>query len=422
MGINIDDIIEESDFKIGDFLRSRNASLVDISDIRELLEIYTKEINGKLKRKKYARTKVSRIENSLTPSGLKKVSDARKSIRLYIERSNKEAQMSSKIPPIEKKESTENYGFDDGPDEFIKKMQQWGNFPQDDRRYYLHMVFRYYLKQYHDSASKEGLVIQHPSYQYILDVLHPNGCSNKFPPEFRRFLIDSYGRTIRTNTLPVPVKGSSISVDYSTNFESDENVSLLRRRIQEIVHDWKERGSGYTVYPQYLQKGDINNNVIIERVCHAKKVKSVKEGLQKLKKAKVNVKVMENILQESELWSEIYVKYMSHVFKTSGEQLKERMGFFMRSLYRDFFYKIHNFKLVDDMFSVSGADLNVYVSFETFCNPKPKSFLQLDKEEICRPLLMILVEISFLFYVYENKNLASEDHVEIIKNCVDEFK
>jgi len=35
---------------------------------------------------------------------------------------------------------------------------------------------------------------------------------------------------------------------------------------------------------------------------------------------------------------------------------------------------------------------------------------------------MILVEISFLFYVYENKNLASEDHVEIIKNCVDEFK
>ena len=422
MGINIDDIVEESDFKIGDFLRSRNTSLVDTSDVKELLEIYTKEVNGNIKRKKYTRTKVSRIENSLTPSGLKKVSDARKSIRLYIERSNKEAQMSSKIPPIERKESTENYGFDDGPDEFIKKMHQWGNFPQDDRRYYLHMVFRYYLKQYHDFATKEGLVIQHPSYQYILDVLHPNGCSNKFPPEFRRFLIDSYGRTIRTNTLPVPVKGSSISVDYNTNFETDENVSLLRRKIQEIVHDWKKRGSGYMVYPKYLHKGDINNKVIIERVCHAKKVKSVKEGLERLKNAKVNVKVMENILEESELWSEIYLKYMSHVFKTSGEQLKERMGFFMRSLYRDFFYKIYNFKLVDDMFSVSGADFNVYVSFETFCNPKPKSLLQLDKEEICRPLLMILVDISFLFYVYENRRVASEDYVEIIKNCVDEFK
>lgn len=413
MNISIEDIVQESNFKVGDFLRSRNNPLVDDSDVKELLEIYAKELTENVKRKKYSRTKVNSIENSLTPSGLKKVSDARKSIRLYIERYNKEKQRSSRIPPIV---STDNYGFDDGPKEFIYKMHEWGNFPQDDRRYYLHMVFRYCLKDYHDHSVKKGIVVQNPSYQYVLDTLHPNGCANKFPPEFRRFLIDSYGRTIQTTTLPVPVKGSSTTVDYSTNFESDPNVSLLRRKIQEIVHDWKNRGSEYEVYPKYLQKGNIGNEIIIERICHSRKVKSVKDGLVKMKN--INFKLMDEVLRVNETWADTYSTYMSHVFKTSGEQLKERMGFFMRSTYRDLFYMLGSLKMVDDMFSICGSDLDIYVSFENFCNSKSKIVLQLEKEEVCRPLLMILVEISFFFYVYKHRKLDSEDHIDIVKKCV----
>jgi len=127
---------------------------------------------------------------------------------------------------------------------------------------------------------------------------------------------------------------------------------------------------------------------------------------------------MEEVLRVNETWADTYSTYMSHVFKTSGEQLKERMGFFMRSTYRDFFYTLGSLKVVDDMFSICGSDLDVYVSFENFCNSKSKVTLQLEKEEVCRPLLMILVEISFFFYVYKHRKLCSEDHVDIVKKCV----
>ena len=278
------------------------------------------------------------------------------------------------------------------------------------------MVFRFCLNQYHEHSVKQGYVLQHPSYQYILDTLYPSGCANKFPPEFRRFIIDSYGRTIVTNTLPVPVKGSSTCVDYSTNFESDVNVSLLRRKIQKIILDWKSRGKKYQVYPKYLRKGDVHNETIIERVCYARKVKSIQEGMSRLEN--VDLSLMDKVLSKSELWSETYEVYTSHVFKTTGEQLKERMGFFMRSVYRELFYEIHSQKMVDDMFSASGGDLDVFTTFENFCNPKSKSVLHFDREVFCRPLLIILVDVSFLFFCFKNKELVSEDCQNIVKECV----
>lgn len=414
--MEINDIISESDFNMSDFLRSRKSSVVDVEDVRELLEMYVKELTGKTCRRKYSKTKVDRIESYLTPSGLKKLNDARKTIRMYLESCNKQSQREKSVPIFEKNPSTENYGFDDGPDEFIRKMHKWGEFPQEDRRYYLHMVFRYYFKEYHDYAAKAKLVIQYPSYQYILDALFPNGCANCFPPEFRRFLIDSSGRTISTVSLLVPLKGSSTSVSYSSNFESDPHVSTLRRKIQDIVVDWKRRGSSYTVYPKYLRYGDVNNSVIVERICYAKKVKCVKEGLHRLKN--IDFSKLEEVSLENPEWLKTYDVYMCHVFKTPGEQLRERMGFFMRATYRKFFYKIKDTSLLDSIFSASGAGMEVFVSFDSFCSTKSKdSFLE--KDSVCRSLLMVLVDICFLFHVYNNRYLGQEDPVEIIKKSVE---
>lgn len=411
------DLIARSDFQnTGDFLRSRSGAVVDVDDVRELLEIYEQELLGEVRRKKFNKKKIERVEHSLTPRGVKKLSDARKTLRMHIEASQKKKERSEKLPPIPKESLTEHYGFDDGPDEFIHKMHGWGKFPIDDRRYYLHMVFRYYFKRYHDRAVAAGTVIPHPSYQYILDTLHPNDCANRFPPEFRRFLDDSSGRTIVTVSLPVPLKGSSTEVTYDYNFETIPYVSTLRRKIEETTRDWVSRK--YKVYPSYLCKGDPQNESVVERECYSRKIRVVQRGLRRL--VNVDLERIQSVGTRVPTAFVAYDDYMLHEFKTTGEQLKERMGFFMMSKYRRIFFELEESSFVENLFVATDAGMEVFVSFQTFCTQKAKGkTMGFEKDEnLCRALLMVLVDVCFFFHVVKNRELVDEDHVKVLSDFV----
>lgn len=48
---------------------------------------------------------------------------------------------------------------------FSRKFQEWGKYEDNDRRYYLHMIFRFYLNEYHKILVRNNLVIEYPSYQ-----------------------------------------------------------------------------------------------------------------------------------------------------------------------------------------------------------------------------------------------------------------
>lgn len=413
----MDELILRADFNMGDFLRTRHGRVVDVDDVREVLEIYERELRDGYRRRKNSKTKVERVEHSMTPAGVKKLGDARKTLRMQVEASRRKLQRSEKLPPIH---TTENFGFDDKPDNFIQKMQQWGSYPVDDRRYYLHMVFRYYFKQYHDHAVSKGLVIPHPSYQCILDTLFPNDCANRFPPEFRRFLLDSAGRTIAIRSLPVPLKGSAQEVTYAHNFEDTPNVSILRRKIESVVTDWKS--TNFIVYPPYLLAGNPNNNFIVERECFARKVDVVKKGLKRI--ADVDLSKLESVASEVPTAFKAYDDYTLHHFKTSGEQLNERVGFFMRSTYRQIFYTLNDRDLVDDLFVATGAGMEVFVAFQAFCTKSAKrsgtsGTLCFEKDDsLCRALLMVIVDICFFFYVVNNRVLASEDSDQVIVDAV----
>ena len=413
----VNDLIERSKFNDTlDFLQAQKSAVVDVGDVRELLQIYERELKGEVRRKKFEKKKVERVEHSLTPSGLKKLSDARKTLRMNIEEGRKRNQRSEELPPIQKDSLTEYYGFDDGPDDFIRKLHDWGKFPIDDRRYYLHMVFRYYFKQYHDHAVSAGTVIPHPSYQYILDTISPNKCANRFPPEFRRFLVDAAGRTIATVSLPVPLKGSASAVTYEYNFEAIPHVSTLRRKIEAIILDWKSRDKTYNVYPPYLRSGNPYNDLVIEAECKARKIDVVKDGLQKI----VNVDVASMVAVGDRVPAAFtaYDEYMSHKFKTSGEQLNERMGFFMLSRYRDIFFELDK-REVENLFLASGAGMEVLLSFKTFCAPSGKH-LGLERDEVlCRALLMVIVDVCFFFDVVHNRSLASGDQRKVLADMLE---
>lgn len=414
----VEDIIAQANFNnTVDFMRTRKSAVVNVGDVTELLEIYERELMGEVRRKKYEKKKVQRVEHSLTPSGVKKLSDARKTLRMHIEESRKKNQRSEKLPPVHKDSSTDYYGFDDGPDDFIRKMHDWGKFPVDDRRYYLHMVFRFYFKQYHDHAVAAGVVIPHPSYQYILDILFPNECANRFPPEFRRFLVDTAGRTITTVSLPIPLKGSASEVTYVYNFEAIPYVSTLRRKIESIILDWKSRESSYKVYPSYLCVGNPYIDSVVESECHARKIVLVKEGLQRLDN--VDIELLVKVGDMNPVAFSAYDEYMSHKFKTRGEQLSERMGLFMMSRYRQIFFGLDE-SLVENLFVASGAGMETLVSFQTFCtrNGKGKIMGFERDESLCRALLMVVVDVCFFFYVVHHRRLADEDPAQVLADVV----
>lgn len=413
----IDELIARADFKNnGDFLRTRKFPVVDVADVRDLLEIYERELSGDDCRKKMDKKKVEKVEHALTPTGMKKLTDARKALRIHVEESRKRNQRLEDIPPIPKDSQTDFYGFDDGPNEFIHKMHGWGCYEVSDRRYYLHMVFRYYFKQYHDHAVAAGIVIPTPSYQYVLDTIYPNKCANRFPPEFRRFLEDSSRRTVKTVSLPVPLKGSSSEVTYLYNFESVPYVSTLRRKIEAITRDWKNRVKTYKIYPPFLCKGDPNNDLVIERQCYSQKICETKEGLKRL--SNVDIDSMEEVGMKIPAAFTAYDEYMLHNFKTPGEQLNERMGFFMMSKYRQIFFELENHALVESLFLASGAGMEILVSFQTFCSRFLKGkYIQKD-ENLNRSLLMVLVDVCFLFNVVQNRKLAEEDHVKVLMDFV----
>lgn len=414
----IDDLVVRADFRHGDFLRTRKRAVGDVGDVREILKMYLKELSGDVSRKKFWKTKIQKVEHSLTPSGVKKLNDARKTLRMNVEASRKKVQRAEKLPPVQR---DDDYGFDDGPDVFIRKMQRWGEFPVEDRRYYLHVVFRYYFKEYHDHAVSAGVVVPHPSYQYILDALFPNGCANRFPPEFRRFLVDSSGRSITTVSLPVPLKGSSQEVTYVYNFEAIPNVSTLRRKIEAIVLDWKCRVQEYRVYPPYLCKGSPHNELIVEAECSARKVGIVKEGLKRL--SCVNEEKLAAVAKEVPACLTAYDDYTAHVFKTGGEQLNERMGFFMRSTYRKIFFNLKDLDIMEDLFVASGAGMEVFVCFQSFCTKEFRGSMGFEKNEsLCRALLMLIVDICFFFHAFDNRALAAEEPSKIIAKVVREIE
>lgn len=95
----------------------------------------------------------------------------------------------------------------DDPLEFIERLQSLGDHPQDDPRYYVHMVFRYFLSELHQCLACRGEVMQFPSLQKVLDAKHKVSSRASLPSEFRSFMKNTAGKDAPVVvSLPVPSK------------------------------------------------------------------------------------------------------------------------------------------------------------------------------------------------------------------------
>lgn len=406
--LGMEDFLASFDEK--DFLHSRNKTVAGNDEVALAIKLYQDELEGNIARKKFSKNKVKQIEGSMTLRGVKKLNDVRKTMRMRMQASERERQRQQMLLPIVAEEET--------PLRFMKKMQIWGEYDVDDRRYYLHMVFRFYLKEYHDEIAREELVIPHPSYQYVLDALYPCESASKFPPEFRQFLRDAAGRHIEVRSLPVPLKGSSNKVTYDHNFEAEPQVSTMRMKIESITRQWKTGKFADPVYPRYLWKGNPGNVVIKKAESLAQKVKFIQRGIQRL--GNVDLSKVDDFCDRVPEASTIYEEYTSYTFKTTGEQLRERLGFFTVFANRKVFYSLLDSGLVEDLFEASRANIDVLVGFQTFCSRKAQGFevILSSDDSLCRSLLMVIVDVSMFFYVVRNRAIAEKNPLTIVREVV----
>lgn len=403
-------------FTLKDFVCSQSRAIVGLSDIRRVLEIHVHELREPKPRSQKDIFHVKHVEENLTPSGLKKLGDVRTSLRMYHEQKCRDKERLEDPPPAKMVSKTDNYDLSQAPqdpDGFIRKMHAWGTYGEDDCRYYLHMVFRFYFKDYHDSVRARGLVVDYPSYQFILDMTDPTGCATRFPPEFRIFLTDSSCRAIRTQSLPVPLKGSATKVIYKTNFETDPHVTNFRRGIQREISAWKSRPS--PVYPKYLSPGSLESEFIRERVSHALKVQGVMHGLERL--GNVSKAGLDKVVARCPVSETAHDDYTKYKFHTSGEQLKERMGFFMRPSYRELFFIIKEEGISEELYLASGSGMDAYMAFETFCTRRSRLLHDKD-EDICRIILMAMDGITNMITCYTRRQMALEDPQVIVSTSV----
>lgn len=420
----IHNIVKKLGFGTPDFLTSRdgrnnNRPISCISDVCDILILYGSDLKSS-KPNKINDKKMLQLESTLTKCGMEKFNKAKHKIKLSIV----EKKVCQKDIFCWKSDyvkdaaslckDTNVIDFKKKQMEFISKMHMWGNYEENDRRYYLHMIFRFYLNEYHKRMVERDIVVEFPSYQYILDNISPNGCKNGFPPEFVRFLNDSAGRDFEVKTLPVPIKGCGKNVTFETNFENIPEVSSFRRMIYNNFIKWDEYNIKYKtcIYPEYLFNGNINNKIVVNAALKFRKTKNVTVNIHKLDN--IDSDNMNNIIKIDPRIKDLYEKYSTHSFKTSGEQLNERYGFFI--FHRSYFYCMNG--KTEHFFKETDSRMDIYMNFQLFCDPASNINSINTDESTIRSMLIFFKDISYVFYLYSNVDILS-DKVNLLKDCIE---
>ena len=405
----VHDLVNGKGFTTSDFLQQQDQPLADEEDVAEVIRAYANKLAGKNERRKYNSSKASKLQAMLTPAGRRKFNDCKIDVRMHIEAIAIQMQKDENVPFV-----GGPYAVPDAVWPLIEVMQKWGNSPEDNPKYYLHMVFRYQMRLLHEALVRKEQVLQHPSLQYIVDVIYPNRSSSKFPPEFKRFMHDCSERKVAVESLPVPRRGSAKEVTYSNNFELSPAVSALRRKLQKDIARW----SYQNVYPRYLIKGRGGNDAIVEAVASSAKARERQKKIASIDK--LSKQVIEKVAKAVPQMTGVGAKYARHTIRTSGERLQERLGFFLRPSAREVFVLVKENGFVEDVFDLTCSSFDHFRKFDSYCTADlTLSFLDGDTDgNECRKLLLLLENVVFLFDVALDTHLQAVEPDEIVRKAI----
>lgn len=370
------------------------------------------------------KTMLKKVENMSTLSGGGKLASARKATRISV--SAKTSEMRAKpsslgvFADIGDGRAAAEMGVifhETDHKKIVCKLHRLGKHPQNDPRFYIHMVYRYYMNDLHKTLADRDKVLRYPSIQKVMDVKVPVNCVGSTPPEFRSFLKSSRGDTVFVETLPVPSKTEPNTVVYGYDFESTVPwVPVIRAKIFNMFVGLSNSDQAFLlVYPKYLVKGEWGcakgNVAVVNALARTIEMNDLARTLHSFRSISPETALMLNrVLSIDRNVAKILPRYTNHPFRTEGEQMRERIGFFLQDSVRGVFRKIASRmpSFCNDIYtglSICFATMDV---FSEFCNTKTSMKFRKREEEVWRNFVIDTHRIASILYAWGRKDEAEE--------------
>lgn len=302
---------------------------------------------------------------------------------------------------------------------FFCKLHRLGNYAEEDPRYYLHMVYRYYMNNFHRKLADDNEVLRFPSIQKVMDVKVPVNSVGSTPPEFRMFLKHAKGNAVTVVTLPVPSKDKANEVVYKYAFEQEVIwVPVMRSRIFHMFTELESRDSrqiAREIYPRYLVKGEggseEGNRIVVTALALSIEMKDLMQTLSSVQKVSPETKeLLRKVLSIDRRVCDIFPRYNNHPFLTEGEQLHERLGFLLqhsvRGVFRYIAKKLSSF--CNDIcagLSMSYRTMDVFVEY---CTTKNSMKYQQRSETTWREFVINVRKICCILHAWSRKGDVDE--------------
>jgi len=373
-------------------INSKNVPISTISDIIDALNLHVSVFESELKRikpNKAIQKKIQNLVQTLTKSGSQKFDVAIMKINKIM------------IKNFDDHDKMDDLQIDN-PDEFeiqqrkfISEMYEWGKYNETDERYFFHMVFRWNLRKYHKLMVKRNVVMENPSYMFILDNIcpSPSGCKDLFPPEFALFMskVESFDWKVR---FPVPIKGSGFDVTYNNKFGDDPEIVNFGKVMFSRFSQWVNYNTKYgrCIYPNYLLKGNENSEEVYNVFSRMRRYNASSSTFENIKH--IGNLVFEDIIKKNCNIVNLFDEYYS----LSLISVEEGLGFLDSK--RSEFYCIQG----KERYFFDVFDYKVSLKFKSFCNSENQvnysEYTEIDKAN----MKTFLEKIINIFYVYNNKD------------------
>lgn len=427
--------LESAEFANDDFV-GRSNDLMSIPELVEATVYYAKKMGydpswesapscaifDEFERRSCVYTALcKKVDNWSTLKGARKLASVKKTVRARV--SQKAESMCAKPDPLqvlgsESREMAAIY-TETNYKTFCCMLHRLGSCAEEDPRYYIHMVYRYYMNNLHKQLADDNEVLRFPSIQKVMDVKVPVNSVGSTPPEFRMFLKHAKGNAVTVVTLPVPSKEKANEVVYKYAFEEEVIwVPVMRSRIFDVFTELGSRESRQTaqkIYPRYLVKGeggsDEGNRIILSALARSIEMKDLMQTLSSVEKVSRETKeLLGKVLSIDNRACGIFPRYVNHPFLTEGEQLRERLGFLLQSSVRGVFRcvakKLKSF--CNDIYAGLSLSYDTMDVFVEYCTTKNSMKYQQRSEPIWREFVINARKICCILHAWSRKGDVDE--------------
>ena len=365
------------------------------------------------------RAMVKKVDNWSTLSGGKKLATVKKTIRVRV--SDKTTRMCGKPNPlgvfnIDGSADMESIYRDTDYKKIVSNLHRLGKHREDDPRFYIHMIYRYCMNEFHKKLADDDKVLRFPSIQKIMDVKLPVGCVGSIPSEFRMFLKNARGNTVEAVTIPVPSKTKANEVVYGYTFESTVPwVPVMRAMIFDMFVELGSRERFRQIYPNFLVKGEggceRGNNLIIDALARSIEMKDLLKTLESFRLVDQERRdFLDKVVSIDSRVTDVYRRYNNHPFVSEGEQLRERLGFLLQDSVRGVFRRIKSKmpSFCNDIYVCLGVGYETMDVFKEYSTTKACMIFKRRDEKVWRSFIIDTQRICCILHAWSRKNEANQ--------------